>query len=356
MTTYYLEKIIQNEPFFRDIGKYCNKETIESSPLEISQYIHSNIHGRHRRSTINEIIEYKKIIYSLKIHYGNGNDIFTSDNVYNSGLPGLSKFNVTYRSYLLKKILFGSLRFIFDNYMYYYCGYDLYYDNLTHYKYYSKITNYDKPIYMFFHGLGFGLMQYINLIKHFDGENLIFVDIPNLSWRRDFDYIDDRIIDITFENYIRQNKIKKINLIGHSYGGIIIQKILNNYNEYIDKVYFLESPVFSTIAGNITQKILYKHNMPYMYKILLCNDLNIEQQISRTDTMINQFINPTYYDKYVCFFAKHDELIDYHTVMSDDQINHVEHYSYNGKHGSVVFKKKVLDYVKNIIFQNKNTI
>lgn len=38
---------------------------------------------------------------------------------------------------------------------------------------------------------------------------------------------------------------------------MIAQKILNNYELYIDKVYFLESPVHLVNAGHLMQLILY---------------------------------------------------------------------------------------------------
>ena len=94
----------------------------------------------------------------------------------------------------------------------------------------------------------------------------------------------------------------------------------------------------------------YIQNLIYTY--LLFTDLNVEQQILKTDTIINQSISPKYYNKYVCFFARHDELVNYDIIMNNDQINNIEHYSYNGIHGTILFNFKIINFIKSIILKN----
>lgn len=190
-----------------DLGKYCNKDSKLCSLLEMSQLIHTCVYGKHRRCTLDELIEYKIIINNLKKKYGQNEDIFLSDNINIRGISGLPfTCTVFNKSFIINKVILGFFQVIFDIYMEHYLGYTLYYDNLTHYKYYSKITNENKPIYMFIHGLGIGLLQYFPLINNFDGYNLIYVDVPNISLRKEFDYMDDRIIYISF--FIILDKIK----------------------------------------------------------------------------------------------------------------------------------------------------
>ena len=230
-------------------------------------------------------------------------------------------------------------------------GYTIYYDNLTHYKYYSKITNTNKPVYMFFHGLGCGIFSYVNLINVFNGENIIYVDIPHISLRKQFDYIDDRMLYITFENFIRQNGIKKINLIGQSYGSMIIHKILNKYEEYIDKIYLIESPIFLINYPYVVNNFYHDNKKKYLFiKYLVINELNIIQIFGRSDIIINQLANPKYSEKYICFLAESDTLIDSaHTIIELQKYN-IKYYTYPGDHGEMVINKNIAKLYKNKIF------
>ena len=208
-----------------------------------------------------------------------GVNLFNDNNVNTKTVPGLGLFCDIHKPYTLKLIING-LRIIFNLYMQYYLGYTIYYDNLTNYKFYSKITNTDKQIYMFIHGLGIGTMQYLTMINKFDGQNIIYMDIPHISWQNNYDYLDDRILYITFENYIRQNKIKKLNLIGHSYGGVVSQKLLNKYENIIDKVYIIESPIFQSNIPYILNYLFNNKKLKFIYYLFIKTDLNVLQLAS----------------------------------------------------------------------------
>ena len=349
MTQYYLKKLLTSELYFNEIGKFCNKDTKELSYLEISQLIHTNIYGKQRKCTLDELIEYKTIILNFKNTYQQDNNIFHSNNINTKMVSGLGHCGDFYKPIIIKIILW-LLHNIFDIYIKYYLGYNIYYDNLSHYKYYSKKINKDKPIHMFFHGLGLGIPLYINLINEFDGENIVYVDVPYLSLRKEFDYLDDRMLHITFENYIRQNGIKeKINLIGHSYGGIIIQKLLNNYESLIDKIYLIESPVFLI---NVPHGIayIYHKKFPFLAQYLIRNELNIIQIFLKSDTVINQAFNLKNSSKCTCFFAELDEVLELDKTIQELKSDNIKYYTYIGTHGEIIINKKNLHFIKTKIF------
>ena len=360
MIKYYLDRILNSKTYYDNLGKYCNKTTKDLSYLEISQIIHTFVFGRQRKIKLNEVIEYKKIIFDIKKIYGYDN--FHSNNINIQSIHGLAKFKIIYKSFFVRKILVNVLHFFFDIFMKYYHGFEIYYDNLTHYKFYSKIKSDNQPTYVFLHGIGIGMCQYFNVVSvfgNFNDKNIIYVDIPNLSYRKDFDYLDDRIIFISFDNYFLQNKIKNINLICHSYGGIVANKMLrnidisNNKIYTIDKVYLIEFSGFLINSADTAKFVYYEKNDDYLSKYLSFNELNIEQQFSKTDTTINNCMCISYYSKIICFLAKNDKIVNYELNLTEFDDNNIKFYSYDGTHGAFCLNSNITKMIKNIIINNQ---
>ena len=356
ISSYYLDTLFNSQIYFNTIGKLCNKSTLELSYLEFSQIIHTVIFSNQRKIKLDEIFKYKKYIYDLQNKYCTNDNLFDSNNKNVKYIPGLGSFNVNYKPFILKLLLI-IIRIFFDIYMEYYLGYFIYYDNLTHYKFYFKINNENKPIYMFIHGLGRGIIQNYKLINLFTDKNMIYIDVPNTSLRKEFDYLDDRILYIAFENFIRQHGItknnKKINLMGHSYGGIISQKLLNQYEELIDKVYFIESPVFPSGMSHLMYCICFSQKiLKPEYKYIINTDLNVEQQLFKTDTSQKILFNKKHCDnnKYVCCFAESDEIVDFNTIqLCELSYENVKYISYPGTHGEIIINKNTILKIKNLL-------
>jgi len=67
MTKYFIDKILNSDIYTNNISKVNNKKLEDISYLELSQIFHSYIFGKHQKIKLDELYQYKKIIYDLQI-------------------------------------------------------------------------------------------------------------------------------------------------------------------------------------------------------------------------------------------------------------------------------------------------
>ena len=349
MTQLYLKKILDDEFFFKQLGLCAGKETKDLTHYELSMILNTLILGKHRKISSATQIEYNNIIAKLENKYGI--DFTRSDDRSFNTVFGLGVADIFYKPQFVKFAIIG-LRQIFNLYINY-LDYDLYYDHITHIKFIRNKTNdITKPYYLFIHGLGIGLIPYYKLLLKFKDSNIVFMEIPNITLIYEFEYYDDRFIIITLENYLRQHKIKsKLNVIAHSYGGYISQKLYNLNKDLFNKFYLIETPNLMSLmpySVYLFDKTNIK-NSPWFHKLFIYTDINVYLQVGRTDTSINQYIHPELYDRIYMFFATNDIIVNYNIAQHEITKNNIKYFLYDGIHGDCLSNDKILDQIINKI-------
>ena len=349
MTQLYLKKIFEDEFYFKQLGLCAAKETKDLTHYELSMILNTLIFGRHRKISSASQKEYDNIINQIENKY-NLKFIKLPDRSFNN-VFGLAVFDIFYKPQFVKFAIIG-LRQIFNLYINY-LDYELYYDHITHIKLIkNKINHETKPYYLFIHGFGIGLLPYYKLLSKFKDSNIIFMEIPNITLTYEFEYYDDRFIIITLENYLRQNKIKsKLNVIAHSYGGYISQKLYNLNKNLFNKFYLIETPNLMSLMP-YTVYLFDKNNIknsPWFHKLFIYTDINVYLQLSRNDTGLNQYIHSELYDRIYMFFATNDIIVNYNIAQHEITKNNIKYLLYDGIHGECVNNDKILDQIINKI-------
>jgi len=134
-------------------------------------------------------------------------------------------------------------------------------------------------------------------MKNFDNKlnhNMIYINIPYLTHKHEYDYFDDRIIFISLENFFKQNKIKKINIIAHSYGNLITQYLLYECSFTIDKIYAIEAPNYLINATSTYNTFKFNFNLPLTFYIFIRSALHIEQLLTKNTIIIQNCYNLNY--------------------------------------------------------------
>jgi len=348
MTKLYLEKILNDKFFFKQLGLFVAKKTKNLTYYELSMILNSFIFGRYRKISETTQKEYDIIISQIEKKYGI--EFTRSDDKSFNGVPGLCTYDISYKPQIMILVIIG-LRQIFNLYVKY-LDYDIYYDNITHIKFIrNKINDEKKPYYLFIHGFGIGLINYYNLLLKFKDFNIIFMEIPNISSIYEFEYYDDRFMIIGLENYLRQNKIKKLNVIAHSYGGFISQKLYNLNKELFNKFYLIESPCLMSLMPQSVYLFNKNNvkNVPLLYKLFIFTDINVFLQVGRTDTSLNQYVNSELYDRIYMFFATKDIIVNYNIAKKEIKKYNIKFLLYDGHHSNGIINDKILDQIIDII-------
>ena len=107
-----------------------------------------------------------------------------------------------------------------------------------------------------FRGTHKGLLSIAEYLR--DDFNVLTPDIPGSGSNPE---LDNKTLDgyaEWFHNYIKEKKLKKPYVVGHSMGSIIVSHYIQKYpNDVADKVIFM-SPVFRTERGQLPTKQRYK--------------------------------------------------------------------------------------------------
>lgn len=351
MIKYFTNNILNSDTYANNIGKVNNKKLEDISYLELSQIFHSYIFGKNQKAKLEEVLQYKKIIYDLQ---QKKNILFNPNNINTQNVLNLCKFNLIYVPQTVIKSFFYLIDNIFNQYVKYYLKYNIYYDDLTRLTYYYNDLDLSKPTYLFIHGMGIGIYPYYSLMSCFDDKlnhNMIYINIPYLTHKHEYDYFDDRIILISLENFFKQNKIKKINIIAHSYGNFITQYLLYDSPFIIDKIYAIEAPNFLINITNFYYNFKYKTNTTISFILFVKYALHCEQLLTKNCSLKNCY-NPNIYHKLTCFFAKSDYLYNYLDIVEEfKKSTHSKYYIYDGSHGAFLYN---LNYIKQKIWPKFN--
>lgn len=139
---------------------------------------------------------------------------------------------------------------IFHYYMIYKLKFNYYICNKSKIGYLYKEKDNNKNDLIFIHGFGLGYVPYIHKLKELNKKfNLIIMILPNIS---SYTYYDDlncgyfpspNVIIYSFYMFMEKLKIKKINLLSHSFGTYIAQILKNNDKKCIINKTILIDPI-----------------------------------------------------------------------------------------------------------------
>lgn len=123
-----------------------------------------------------------------------------------------------------------------------------------------------KPIILI-HGANIGWGQWYpniaQLAKHF---KVYAIDLPGSGASSKFDIRNSGIEDLveTVEKFITSLKLKKVKIVGHSFGGLIVLKLALKKDSFVDKI-ILVNPMGFTSNIPLNQKLL---SLDFIAKLL----------------------------------------------------------------------------------------
>lgn len=184
--------------------------------------------------------------------------------------------------------------------------------NNTNVKYWFK-DNKARETTLFIHGLCGDHRGLVDCSNYLNNQNILILDLPGyglsepLSGSHDLEGYADFIL-----NFLDKLNIKKINLVGHSFGASVALKFFDKFPERIVKL-FLISPVVSE-SNNLSFKIgklffkfagLFNDNI---FHFLICNKLIVYITdafvIKTKDKIIKRQILSEDYENYKRAYAK----------------------------------------------------
>jgi hypothetical protein len=141
---------------------------------------------------------------------------------------------------------------IFHYYMIYKLKFKYKICNKSKIGYLYKDRDNDKKDLIFIHGFGLGYLPYILRLKELNKQfNLIIMILPNIS---SYTYYDDlncgyfpshELIRDSFYDFMSNFKVKKINILSHSFGTYITQIIRNDTrNKIINRIILVDPIIF----------------------------------------------------------------------------------------------------------------
>jgi hypothetical protein len=199
----------------------------------------------------------------------------------------------------------------------------------------------NKTPLVFIHGLGFGIVLYLFKIPMLsaDRETVIIPELPNISYDLyKFPPVPIETIVSAFYDILVTKNIKLVDIIGHSYGGIILNIFQIKYPHMCNYKTYIENGCFYIHATHFIDKMPRDNILNYIRTILLYNDIYIQFIINRCTFVENTLIK-NLDDKTTIILAKDDELIpSYHihkyitTHYPQVRVEIVD-----GKHGTYIF-------------------
>ena len=119
----------------------------------------------------------------------------------------------------------------------------------------------ERPVILFFHGLGFGIANNNYVLP--ENYDIVMPEIPNISYSNyKKDCLTLREISNTVYKWLLEKEVKNVYIIGHSYGTQIINYFCNNYCKNSDinivKKIYLEPVCFLCSLKN-TYNLAYKN-------------------------------------------------------------------------------------------------
>jgi len=178
---------------------------------------------------------------------------------------------------------------------------------------YNKVASNKTPL-VFIHGLGIGIVLYLLKIPTLSADRtLILPELPNIS----FDLYKypvptaEELVSSFYDILIGQG-IELVDLIGHSYGGIILNILQLKYPHMCNYKTYVESPVFC-IQQSHTAKTLYMKPWPiyirkYVMYLFVVSDTYV-QYILKRGMFSDQGIIKNLDEKTTVILAKDDYLV-----------------------------------------------
>jgi pimeloyl-ACP methyl ester carboxylesterase len=167
---------------------------------------------------------------------------------------------------------------------------------------------------VFIHGLGFGIVLYLWKIRSLSADRtLILPELPNVSYDlyTDVKPSADNIVVALYDVLIRQG-VELVDLIGHSYGGTILNIFQIKYPHMCNYKTYIESPVFC-IHQSHTAKIVYMKPTSwsvrkYIMYLFIFSDTHVQYIIKRS-MFADQGMIKNFDDKTTVILAKDDYLV-----------------------------------------------
>ena len=300
--------------FFTDAFPNMRLLTLEN----IKKLLSYHIYNRHPNSNIDnsEYENIDEILDIIKQRLGSliQPDIHVSDkNIICNHFP-TNKLTIIHKPFIFY-ILMYLIRRVFNFYMYR-LGFTNIIDPATQLRVWIKhqpaATN--KVPLVFIHGLGFGIVLYLWKIRQLSTDRTLIVpELPNVSYDlyTDVQPSADNIVVALYDVLIRQG-VELVDIIGHSYGGTILNIFQIKYPHMCNYKTYIESPVFC-IHQSHTAKIVYMKPTSlsvrkYIMYLFIFSDTHVQYIIKRS-MFADQGMIKNFDDKTTVILAKDDYLV-----------------------------------------------
>ena len=210
-------------------------------------------------------------------------------------------------------------------------------------KYNNSAVN--KTPLVFIHGLGFGIVLYLFKIPTLfaDRETVILPEFPNISYDLyKFPPPPADILVSAFYKILIGRGIELVDLIGHSYGGVILNTFQLKYPEMCNYKTYIESPAFC-IQQSHTAKTLYMKPWPiyirkYIMYLFVISDTYV-QYIAKRAMFSDQGIIKNLDEKTTVILAKDDYLVPSYYIHRYITLHYpqVKAIMTEGDHGTYIF-------------------
>lgn len=217
---------------------------------------------------------------------------------------------------------------------------------------------------IFFHCSIAGAIPYIKFLKNIRG-TVIIPEVPGISWQN---YTNtppslNQIVTDTVE-FTKSLGIDKFNIVAHSFGCFLGCRLINNYQQHVNKAVLIEGFVYPV---RMMKAYWYIHIPIYsMHKLSLCELLlvpffirdthcqfYINREVSISDGMLNRYTRiESRKDSITVILSEYDNKIDCKRVMQYVKNSGIEydHIVVPGKgHGSFITNDDIQDKVIGII-------
>jgi len=199
---------------------------------------------------------------------------------------------------------------------------------------------------VFIHGLGFGIMQYIRKIQRLsvDRRTVIVPELPNISYDLyKFPPPSNENLVTSLYNILSKLEIKQVDIIGHSYGSLILNIFQNKYPDICNYKTYAESGCFYIQQAHLLSTILFKPSLVnitnFLRTIIIYKDIYTQYIFKRTIFYEHTLIT-NLDDKTNIILSKDDELIPSYYIQKYVTTHYpqVRIEIIEGNHGAYVFE------------------
>lgn len=242
----------------------------------------------------------------------------------------------------------------------------------------SKINDHSDTSIIFIPSCIGGITFYPNFFRRLQlnkSYSIIIPEIPEMSWNKSDEIIPPNLSIISYEisNFIKNTNTKNLNIIGHSFGTIVMNHIINEHYELfkqnqinIKKLIYIEgllfySSVFKTLKTieNSFYDVLFGTHMEDIFTMpLFQRDMYVKYYIKRCLNIAHSVLSGT-------GLTECEKYCDIHAVMSsndnkfvtDEYVKYIEKKNLPIKyrifndctHGSFVWNNEFQEHVLNLL-------